>query len=253
MNKINGSTKYYTGKYIETKYGRLTILGQLPAEEINGKRYTYYRVKFDTGYITHAMSSSLYRRQVWDPYFPSVANMGYFGEGVHHSGIQGKQTQEYTCWKSMIQRCYSPVKQQECPTYKGCTVDERWLNFQNFCNDIPHLDGYKEWKASFNKTRWHLDKDKQGTDSKLYSKDTCMFLSQEENIHEMWERRGPNHLTRHTYEGTRLSDGYKEIFRSAGAFKRKYNITGKPHDVAVRKENRTQTCGWDFKILDLKE
>ncbi len=73
----------------------------------------------------------------------------------------------YRKWCSMLRRCYSKKFQENQPTYKGCTVCEKWLTFSNF-------------KAWMEKQDWRgkqLDKDLLDSENKVYSPDTCVFVS----------------------------------------------------------------------------
>ena len=86
----------------------------------------------------------------------------------------GKQIQklEWFCpyhstWKGMLKRCYSEAFLRTTPSYRGCTVTEHWLTFSNF----------KSWMMTQD---WHgkqLDKDILFTGNKIYSPDTCVFVS----------------------------------------------------------------------------
>jgi len=73
----------------------------------------------------------------------------------------------YRVWINMIERCYSKVKHQRHPTYKECTVDANWLIFSNF----------KEWMKTQDWKNKDLDKDLLVYENKLYSKNTCIFIS----------------------------------------------------------------------------
>lgn len=73
----------------------------------------------------------------------------------------------YRVWNSMLGRCYSSKYQEKQPTYKGCTVSDEWLTFSNF----------KSWME---KQQWegrHLDKDLLFEGNKVYSAETCVFVS----------------------------------------------------------------------------
>ena len=77
----------------------------------------------------------------------------------------------YQTWKGMMTRCYSEKYQEKYPTYKGCSVCEEWLTFCNF-------------KAWMEKQYWYmmeLDKDLLVRGNKLYSPETCIFISNELN------------------------------------------------------------------------
>jgi len=73
----------------------------------------------------------------------------------------------YRSWKSMLQRCYSPKLQEKYPTYKGCSVSEEWLRFSNF----------KRWMEKQDWEYKQLDKDLLFECNKVYSEETCVFVT----------------------------------------------------------------------------
>ena len=74
----------------------------------------------------------------------------------------------YRTWKHMLGRCYDTKIQERHPTYKGCTVSEEWLTFSNF----------RAWMAAQDWEDKHLDKDILFEGNKVYSPETCVFVSQ---------------------------------------------------------------------------
>lgn len=78
----------------------------------------------------------------------------------------------YRRWRDMIKRCYSHKLQNSCPTYKGCSVCDDWLIFSNF----------KEWMIRQNWEGMHLDKGVLSPGNKVYSPDTCRFITQGLNL-----------------------------------------------------------------------
>lgn len=85
----------------------------------------------------------------------------------------------YFVWHSMIDRCYN-CNNHAYHNYglNGVKVCDEWKTFDGFINSVEKIDGwdinkYKEGKLS-------LDKDKKGN-SKLYSVNTCTFISKLEN------------------------------------------------------------------------
>lgn len=83
--------------------------------------------------------------------------------------IGGKSIQchFYVRWRRMIDRCYSKKYQEASPTYIGCSVCKEWLLFSNFKKWMIKQD----WKGK------QLDKDIIKYDNKVYSPDTCVFVS----------------------------------------------------------------------------
>ena len=88
--------------------------------------------------------------------------------------VNGKRKQKliwrcpyYSAWKSMLERCYSSKYQEKQPTYKGCTVSEEWLTFSVFKSWMEEQD----WEGK------QLDKDLLFEGNKVYSSETCVFVS----------------------------------------------------------------------------
>lgn len=105
----------------------------------------------------------------------------------------------YVVWRSMIRLCYSEKYHETHPTYKNCTVCERWLKLSNFVEDIVKIDGYNYWLTHPNE-RVALDKDiKSNGINKCYCLENCMFVSIEENTRQANktrnydDMRGENH------------------------------------------------------------
>ena len=75
----------------------------------------------------------------------------------------------------MLQRCYDPKFQEIYPTYKGCTVEDYLLNFQNMGKWIN--ENYYEVPGE----TMCLDKDILCKGNKLYSRKTCIFVPERIN------------------------------------------------------------------------
>jgi hypothetical protein len=78
----------------------------------------------------------------------------------------------YSVWTHMLERCYSSKRQETHPTYKGCSVSEEWLTFSNF----------KRWMESQDFEGKQLDKDLLFEGNKVYSKETCVFVTRVVNM-----------------------------------------------------------------------
>lgn len=74
----------------------------------------------------------------------------------------------YQAWKAMLERCYSAKQQDKYPTYAGCTISDEWLTFSVFKAWMENQD----WEGN------QLDKDLLLEGNKVYSEDTCVFVSQ---------------------------------------------------------------------------
>lgn len=106
-----------------------------------------------------------------NPYFTNVRGVGYIGVGKYTSTLKnGDKNRAYYVWLGMFARCYSKNEQVKCPSYIGCSVDERWHNFQVFAK------WYEDnWKPYMDKS-WQLDKDILFKGNKIYSPETCCFV-----------------------------------------------------------------------------
>lgn len=82
--------------------------------------------------------------------------------------VNGKHIKSYDVWNHMLKRCYTANCQQRQPTYTGCSVAKDWHLFSNF----------ERWFTSHYVEGWHLDKDILSPGNKVYSEETCVFVSQ---------------------------------------------------------------------------
>lgn len=129
-------------------------------------------VQFDNGVVLENRTfGNITLGRLKNPYHPSVCGVGYVGLGKYKAKRNGTLTNAYNIWAHMIKRCYSVASLREKPTYIGCSVDERWHNFQVFAEWFAH--NYVEW--------WSLDKDILFKGNKIYSPETCCFVPQEIN------------------------------------------------------------------------
>jgi hypothetical protein len=133
-------------------------------------------IQFNNGAIIKNIKYSQVKKgSIKNPYHPSIYNVGYHGLGIHSTNLNGKMTKVYITWTSMLQRCYSTKYNKRFPTYKGCTVDERWHNFQVFAAWFK--ENYKTNKS----IKLCLDKDILVKGNKSYSPETCCFVPEEIN------------------------------------------------------------------------
>ena len=110
--------------------------------------------------------------QIRCPYEPRVHGVGYIGEGKYKTKENNKHTKCYDAWKDMLRRCYSEEFHEKEPTYKNCSVDDNWLNFQNFAK--WYENNYYEIVGE----RMHLDKDILIKGNRIYSSNTCVYVPQ---------------------------------------------------------------------------
>ena len=150
--------------YDSINYGKFRVLNY-----INANTVVIEFIK--TNYKTIATSKHIKSGAVKDLLYPIVRGVAFFGVGTHKCNDNGKRTEKYRAWNSMIDRCYSEKVQESNPAYKGCTVCDEWLNFQNFGAwfDKNYIEGYQ------------LDKDIKIDGNRVYSPGACLFVSQKDN------------------------------------------------------------------------
>jgi len=106
-----------------------------------------------------------------NPYHPAVFGVGYAGIGPYRISIGRKLTKTYVVWNDMLRRCYSDKSLKRQPTYIGCSVYEKWHNFQNFA----------KWFEENYREGYYLDKDILIKGNKIYGPNTCDFVPVEVN------------------------------------------------------------------------
>ena len=129
----------------------------------------------------HAMYNAFKKGNVKCPYESRICGVGYLGEGKYKTKENGKHTNEYRIYYNMLMRCYDPKFQEKHPSYKGCTAENDWLNFQNMAEWIEN--NYYEVPGE----QMHLDKDILCKGNKVYSRETCIFVPQ--RINELFVKR----------------------------------------------------------------
>lgn len=90
----------------------------------------------------------------------------------HYEFIEGEYIKTWQCpiyevWRGMLRRCYSKKCHLKQPTYQGCSVCEEWLTFSNF----------KAWMETQDWEGKVLDKDILLEGNRVYSPDTCVFIT----------------------------------------------------------------------------
>lgn len=104
------------------------------------------------------------------PYERIVYGVGYIGEGKYKVSENGKLTRVYDTWHAMLRRCYDEKLHKRKPTYKGCTICEKWHNLQNF--GVWYEENYYEIPGE----TMALDKDILFKHNKIYSPEICIFV-----------------------------------------------------------------------------
>jgi len=153
-----------TIEYQTRSFGKLRV--------VNIINYRKVEVEFvDTGYRVTTKTQSILAGSVKDKLKPTSFGVGFIGDGPYKSRSGKGFSKQYQSWQSMLHRCYCPIYQKRAPTYKGCSVDKGWHDFQSFAKwfDENHIKGYQ------------LDKDIKIKGNKIYSPKTCCFVSPQKN------------------------------------------------------------------------
>lgn len=147
----------------------------------------------NTGTKTVVEGREIKRGRIKDPMCPSVLGVGYHGVGEFPSSYYCTEKKKYVkhpvyvIWTSMLTRCYSRATQLRQPTYIGCDVCPEWRCYQHFFLSVRNLEGFEKWSdyhMGLSDVCMELDKDKKSESGtgKLYSPETCCFISSAENI-----------------------------------------------------------------------
>ena len=155
------------GMILDSKnYGKYKVLSWNFVKDV--------QVQFiETGHLVNTSINFMNRGFIKDPYKPHVFGIGLYGVGKYRSVLpNGKKNIAYSKWTGMLGRCYDGI--MDC--YSDCTVAKEWHNFQNFAtwHHENYIDGYE------------LDKDIKIRGNRIYGPDTCMYVSQAENLRAMY-------------------------------------------------------------------
>ena len=123
MNKssrfLKAKAKYVGSRYETNRCGIVEVIDYVDSKNL--------LVRFDDGSTKYVRAGDLLNGEVRNINSPVVCGVGY--EGVGEYSLSGDFARK---WKSMISRCYSENYLKNKPTYRGCTVEKTWQNFQNF-------------------------------------------------------------------------------------------------------------------------
>lgn len=104
-----------------------------------------------------------------------IFGLGVCDSGQHQAMLSGRPTRVYQIWYAMFRRCYGNRDIKARPTYIDCTVCDEWRSFQTFADwyyaNYPKDGG-----------NYQLDKDLKILGNKVYSPETCLFVSRQVNM-----------------------------------------------------------------------
>ena len=114
---------------------------------------------------------------------PTICGVGVVGY-KYKSSSNGKSLPHYSCWSSMLSRCYDEKFKTKHPTYKDCICSDNFKQYTYFYEWCEQQKGFNTFDE--NGARFELDKDLLFKDNKLYSEHTCIFLPKEINTLVTW-------------------------------------------------------------------
>lgn len=193
------SKTIYIGQIFDHVEGRYEVI------EYHG----CYKVKIrwlDYDCESWAQSVDVRRGSVKNPKYPRIYGVGYMGVGRHQVTCEGKVTEPYLVWRSMLDRCYNEKTRDKKRSYLGCKVCAHWHDFQNFA-DWFEVNAVKGWQ---------LDKDLLSKGNKLYSPETCCFLPKRINCLLITNKSTRGCLPIGVSECTKVSPRYRAACAAGG-------------------------------------
>lgn len=143
----------------------------------------------------------------------------------------------------ILHKCDNP-KDKKYSVYggRGVTYSGSWKDRETFISDVLSLDGFNYRLVLEGKL--HLDKDTKIPDSKIYSKETCVWLTNEEN--EKYKTSRWHDMYAYNYDTDTLY-----IFNRKVEFCRRFNLSRtafgtKSKDIS-RSSNHTGWITWDSR------
>ncbi len=175
------------GTIIQTpNAGKVIVLEYIPLKKARMLGFSNARAVIrllDTGTVLNVQCGNIKAGKVRDPRKPTVYGVGYLGADIVIPARGAHPVRDvYDLWANMLKRCYGGYE----TSYVGCSVDRRWHSFLNFLNTVSLIPGYEEWVKD---KSMHLDKDIHVPGNKVYSLNTCQFVTGSENVSESSSRR----------------------------------------------------------------
>lgn len=211
--KVDNPIEYVGAHYTNNQGVAYTVLSYDGMNHNNQRTYT---IQFDDSkFVRHGITlSNMNKGSVKDYFAPIVHGVGALGFARKKDNLHA-----YHTWASMLERCYK----ENCPSYKwygadGVTVCERWKRFDYFLEDLPTLPGYDE--EQFRLKQIKLDKDIRIKGSKIYSPETCCFVSHSDNMKDAFARYNSEKSRKIAV----FPDGHEELVLNLTDFCAEHNI-----------------------------
>lgn len=144
-------------------------------------RRNTYKVKFiETGNCRFFTKKEILTGKMKDLYKKRILGIACIG-----NASKKNNRRLYAIWYQMLKRCYDKnSKYYKRYGAKGVTVSEEWKCFETFLETLKEVPNFNLEKIGQSSNDLQLDKDllQLNQSNKVYSKDTCIFLSNSENI-----------------------------------------------------------------------
>ena len=166
-------------RFASSRFGDYVVVRSYRVPRAQGSRFS--RVAMDvqfvtTGYVaTNCTAQAVQAGMVRDPYAPDFLDVAATGDTSRFEPSIVAGLRE--TWKGIIKRCYDP-NHVGFANYGGAGVfvENRWLVLENFIEDAQRLPNW--WLKVDYPEEYSLDKDFHATNK--YSRETCLWLSREE-------------------------------------------------------------------------
>lgn len=140
----------------------------------------YWMVRFTSGYECVAKETNIPYGKVKDYNQRSVYGVGILGASIKKP--KGSfERQVYDLWANMLKRVYGQYNDHWKADYSNVQVCSTWHMYLVFREDIKELQGYEAWVKD---STMCLDKDLKDRSARLYSKHTCQFVTNQQNLSE---------------------------------------------------------------------
>lgn len=193
-------------------------------------------VQFEnTGTIKEFRDYTILNGCIRDPYARLVCGVGCTG----NIKTKGKYKTYYSIWHDMINRCYNPNNKRYNP---NVTVTNNWLVFENFYHDCTEIEGFNSELIESGDLVLDKDAKQRFQHTKLYSKETCKWISKADNVAMQDKQQKP--FIAIAPDGTTFED--YNITR----FAEEHNLTRK-HISAVLNQRIKSTGGWKFYYKEI--
>lgn len=118
----------------------------------------------------HTTLNAFKKGFVLNPYARTVCGIGIKGNKYISEGRV--KTKEYNTWHGIIERCTNLRNEERQRKYIDCSIDDKWLLYDNFYEWISTQPNYSKWKNG----GYSVDKDILLKNNKKYCEEYCCLV-----------------------------------------------------------------------------